>query len=271
MTIDLVHHLISAVADTTRAGFLVLACACLVSSSHAADGPRPPCGAPAIPPYPEVGAPATVRTWTVEDLTDHWSAPECLGWAERDYGLLVTVTGRFDGVWQERVLLDRIGAVSRSMDVLYWSYSRKTWHGLFAEAFALMGPDRDLRRPDFNPEELRPGSDYFLWNKENSPASGTLLRMRFEEISGDRIVFSHANVNTSRLLFAWALSPGQYESVFFLDRQAADVWRYYSLTRFGSSSWHVTQRQTASLVNRLVALYRHLGAIPMTREPPAAP
>jgi hypothetical protein len=60
------------------------------------------------------------------------------------------------------------------------------------------------------------------------------------------------------------------QSVYFLDRESADVWRYYGMTRTGRNASRLTTGHSSSSINRAVAFYRSLAGIPTDREPPAA-
>jgi hypothetical protein len=64
--------------------------------------------------------------------------------------------------------------------------------------------------------------------------------------------------------------PGEAQSVYLLERESPDIWRYYSLARTGKKASSLTEGHDASLINRAVAYYRYLAGIPTDREPPAA-
>jgi hypothetical protein len=63
--------------------------------------------------------------------------------------------------------------------------------------------------------------------------------------------------------------PGEMQSIYFLDRESASVWRYYSIVRTGKNANRLT-RNESSTINRAVAFYRYLVGIPTGQEPPAA-
>ena len=140
-----------------------------------------------------------------------------------------------------------------------------------AETVALDGPDKALKRQDFGIGDIAAGRDYFMWQEENSPASGVILRTRFHELSAHRIVFEQVNLTASRILMVTVLEPYEYRAIHFIEREAGSVWRYYSLTRIGREGGSVSTDRIASTINRSVALYRYLGGLPMEREPPGAP
>jgi hypothetical protein len=73
-----------------------------------------------------------------------------------------------------------------------------------------------------------------------------------------------------RYLFITAFHPGEMQSIYFLDRESENVWRYYSVVRTGKNANGRVTRNESSAVNRAVAFYRHLVGIPTGQEPPAA-
>jgi hypothetical protein len=64
--------------------------------------------------------------------------------------------------------------------------------------------------------------------------------------------------------------PGEVQSIYFLDRESADIWRYYSIARTGRNATRLVSGHESSSINRAVAFYRSLAGIPTDQEPPAA-
>ena len=60
------------------------------------------------------------------------------------------------------------------------------------------------------------------------------------------------------------------QSIYFLDRESENVWRYYSIARTGKNANRLIAGNESSAVNRAVAFYRYLVEIPTGQEPPAA-
>jgi hypothetical protein len=71
-------------------------------------------------------------------------------------------------------------------------------------------------------------------------------------------------------LFITLFNPGEMQSIYFLDRESENVWRYYSIVRTGKNANGLIAGNESSSVNRAVAFYRHLVGIPATQEPPGA-
>jgi hypothetical protein len=73
-----------------------------------------------------------------------------------------------------------------------------------------------------------------------------------------------------RYFMVTLFDPGEMQSVYFLDRESPEVWRYYSIARTGPKSSSLTAGHAASSINRAVAYYRRLVGIPTDKDPPAA-
>jgi hypothetical protein len=94
--------------------------------------------------------------------------------------------------------------------------------------------------------------------------------MHIAEASADRLVFDVENVSTMRYFFIPLLYPGEMQSIYFLDRESENVWRYYSIVRTGKNANQLITGNESSAINRAVAFYRCLVGIPTGQEPPAA-
>jgi hypothetical protein len=73
-----------------------------------------------------------------------------------------------------------------------------------------------------------------------------------------------------RYLFVPVFHPGEMQSIYFLDRESANTWRYYSIVRTGKNANSLIPANEASSINRAVAFFRWLAGIPGDQEPPAA-
>lgn len=151
----------------------------------------------------------------------------------------------------------------------YWSTTHQQWQTLIADAYALTDLQRGHRRKDFSPEEMKEGGVLYFEQADNLTGKG-IYRMHITEASADRLVFDVENVSTMRYLFVPVLSPGEMQSIYFLDRESGNVWRYYSMVRTGKNANRRIAGNGSSAVNRAVAFYRHMIGIPTDQEPPAA-
>ncbi len=249
-------------------------CLAAFGSPHvnAAEGqPIPPCAGPSHPSYPAFDGSPNIGVWYADDLGEKWLPPACVGWEIGKLDLVLAVASRFYHASGATGLLERVAAISALETVRYWSVTRKRWRELVTEAYALEGPDRWLRRPDFSVDELQPGHDLYFWQDVNTPASTGVYRLRIRERSPHRVVLELENFEAMDFLSLYVLGPGQYRTLFFLDQDTETVWRYYSLTRVGAVVGPLARTGEASYVNRAVAIYRHFAGLPTDQESPAAP
>ncbi len=168
-------------------------------------------------------------------------------------------------------LLARIGGISDSRRIRYWSVTRKRWRDLVDDAYALSSADPAARRQDFSADELVPGKVLHFVREPNSPIGAAVFQMVVLTRDEDRLTLKVENSSPIRLFRVAVLAPGEQELLVFLERESEGVWRFYSLTRTGEGiAWRARQR-IPSYVNRAVAEYRHLVGIPTDHEPPAIP
>jgi len=242
----------------------LLAALCAPLLAGAEPGPQPPCGTAPFPPYPaEEGSPA-VKIWTGFD----WTPQACTGWSLSPSATVVVTVARFRYSGGAEGLRRRIGAISEMRGLRYWSTTYQKWQTLIIDAYALTGPEGDQRRPDFSPDEIAAGRSLHVRQEDNLLGKAT-YGMHIASASADRLVFATENSSTIRFLGLPFFQPGQIQSICFLDRESQDVWRYYSIARMARQA-SLLVGHDASLINRAVAVFRHLSGIPADREPPAA-
>lgn len=237
---------------------------------YADSGPHPPCGGATVPPYPDVDRPPAVRVWEGSGLGRDWTPPPCTGWTSPGFTTMVVTAARFRHPSGIEELLRRTGAISERVGVRYWSVTKKQWRTLVTGAYALQGPDGDQRRKDFTSDEMAEGRTLYLM-QEDTLFGKVIYRMRILSMSPDRLVVEAENTGTIRNLLVPLFHPGELQSLYFLERESRDVWRYYGILRTGKNASRLTEGHAASFVNRAVAYYRYLAGIPTDKEPPASP
>jgi uncharacterized protein DUF6675 len=232
-------------------------------------GPQPPCGREPIPPYPTQDDSAIVKSWSESDFGRDWRPPACTGWAAVGFTTLVTTAARFRHTSEVEGLLGHIGSISELAGMRYWSTTHKQWQTLIVDAYALTDSTTGQRRKDFTPDELKAGKVLYFEQADNLTGKA-IYRMHIAVASADRLVFDVENVSTMRHFFIPILHPGEMQSIYFLDRESDNVWRYYSIIRTGRHANRLISGNESSSVNRAVAFYRYLVGIPTDQEPPAA-
>jgi hypothetical protein len=239
-------------------------------TNHVDSGPVSPCGSTTVPPYPDVDRSPTVKAWDLSDLARDWTPPACTGWTTPGFTTLVVTVALFRHSSGVEGLIRRIGAISELAGVRYWSTTHKRWQTLIVDAYALPGPVGGRRRKDFQPDEIETGK-YLYFQQEDNLCGKVICRMHIQSASPDRLVFDTENISTMRYFLLPIFRAGEMQSIYFFERESQDVWRYYSIARTGGNASKLIVLRAASSINRAVAFYRYLAAIPTDQEPPASP
>jgi len=229
----------------------------------------PHCENNPVPSYPALDDPAIVKSWSKAEFGSDWRPPACTGWSAVGFTSLVTTVARFRNTSEVDGLLRHIGAISELAGMRYWSTTHKQWQTLIGDAHALTGLQSGQRREDFTPGEMKSGNVLYFEQTDNL-AGKAVYRMHVAEVSADRIVFDVENVSTMHYLFVTLFHPCELQSVYVLDRESENVWRFYSIVRTGKNANRLIAANQSSSINRAVAFYRHLVGIPTDQEPPAA-
>lgn len=251
------------------APFVMLAMLLCQTLVLAQTGPQPPCGKETVPPYPGLDNSAIVKSWSKSDFGLDWSPPACTGWATIGFTTLVSTSARFRNASETEGLLRHIGAVSELAGMRYWSTTQKQWQTLIVDAYALTDSKSGQRRADFTPDEMKEGAVLYYEQVDNRSGK-EVYRMQIDEVSADRLIIDIRNVSTISYYFIPLFRPGEMQSIYFLDRESEDVWRFYSIVRTGKNASRLVTGNESSAINRAVAFYRYMVGIPTGQEPPAA-
>jgi hypothetical protein len=166
-------------------------------------------------------------------------------------------------------LLRQSGAISSLAGMRYWSTTHKSWQTLIPDAYAVTNAQGNQRREDFKPEELKPGSVLYFQQADNLSGKA-IYRLHIREATPDRLVFDVANVTLMKYLILPLFHPGEMQSIYYVERESENIWRYFGMARTGKNASSLTTGHDASWINRSVAFYRHVAGIPTDQEPPAA-
>ena len=239
----------------------------------AQDAPVPPCAGPPVPAAGAVGESLNQFVWTEGELPVEWAPPTCTGWKSGPTKVLLAAAGRFSMAGDSADLVRRLASVSSLTRVVYWSTSRGTWRNLFKEAAALSRPDRNANRADFAESDLVPDAELYFWLEEDNPTAGVVYQLLVHERTPERLVFETVNLTPlkARILFfrPEIAAAGEYRQLYYIEREADDSWRYYSLVRMGAAS-SLGGTSAANYLNRAAAYFRYLAGLRMDQEPPAA-
>ena len=233
------------------------------------DAPRLPCGAAPLPAFAEPGQPPAVQAWSGKAARE-WVPPGCTGWTTSGSDVLVAVAGSFKHDGEIDELLARIGAISAKSQVRYWSTTEASWRPLVTEAFALSGPDLASKRADFSAAQFTKGQNLYFAQSDNRSSGKTVFRDRVLVSERERLLITSENLTPVTKMMVTLFDAGGLQAAYFLERRSAGVWTFYSLTRTRMASRMLPTGGEASYINRAVAYYRWVAAIPTDQEPPAA-
>jgi len=269
MSADPRHKTLARTSIWHRIRFVLAAMLLCQAHGYAQLGPQPPCGKEPVPPYAGLDDSANVKSWSESDVGRDWRPPACTGWTAVGFTTLVTTVARFRHTAGTEGLLRHIGAISELAGMRYWSTTHKQWQTLIVDAYALTGLQPSQRREDFTPDEMKEGSILYFEQVDNLSGKA-IYRMHIAEASADRLVFDVENVSAMHYFFITIFHPGEMQSIYFLDRESENVWRFYSIVRTGKHANRLITGNESSAVNRAVAFYRYLVGISTDQEPPAA-
>jgi hypothetical protein len=233
------------------------------------DWPRLPCGVEPLPAFAEPGKAPNIRSW-VGKAARGWKPPACIDWEAVDPDMMVALAGSFafDGDFDG--LLARVGAISATKGVRYWSTTEKSWQPLVTDAYALSGPDPALRRADFAPAQITKGQSLYYAQSDNRSSGKTVYRARVVAAGSERLVVEFENATPVKMAIVTMFDAGGAQTVYFIERRSPGAWNFYSLTRTRMASSLLPAGSDASYINRSLAFFRFVAGIPTDLEPPAA-
>jgi hypothetical protein len=241
--------------------------ASVVAESEA--GPQPPCETDPTAPYSRLDEPANVKAWSASELGTDWKPPACTGWTATGFTSLVSIAARFHHSSGSDGLLRHIAAISQLAGVRYWSTTHQRWQTLIEDAHALTGAQNGQRRGDFTTDEMKQGAVLYF-GQVNNLSGKAVYRLHISQASSNRIVFDIENLTTMHYFLIPILHPGEMQSIYFIDRESENVWRYYAIARTGKNANRMIAANEKSSINRAVAFFRYTVGIPTDQEPPAA-
>ena len=182
--------------------------------------------------------------------------------------LTVALAGYFDYSGTVSDLAARLGAISESKGMLYWSVSDDNWRKLITDAFALKTTDADSARADFTSAEILSGQILYSAQKDSRSWGTNVLGMRVVSSSANNLVFKSYNETAIRMGPIKLIRSEDAQSVLFLGRVDDKTWKYYSLAVIKRS---VLAARKKSLINRQYAIFRFLTGQKQDEDPPLAP
>jgi hypothetical protein len=219
--------------------------------------PHPPCdGVAPVPPHAPAGDDPTLETWS----GIQWHAPECLGWPAGRYRFVIAVAGRIDATGDED-LRRRLGAISATKGLRYWSVTESALRVLIKDAAALSGPDGE-KREDFTADEIRAGALLYFVEEDNRSSEPVTYRMRILEAAADRIVVDTENVTPIKS-FVTLFPPGAFRAAYLMTRIDARTWGLYAISAATDRSSGLVSMGKESYANRARSLFGYFAGKPL--------
>lgn len=217
--------------------------------------------------YPSPDSPPIARAWTKSDIMAGIVAAECAKWLPDNFPLKIALTGSFRHKGNASDLLARFGKISSLRGVQYWSVTDNRWETLVTAAAALNGLN-GAQRPDFTPNELKIGNDFYFTQKDNRSSRPVVYRMQIDTHTPKKLVIRISNASSLYFLMIPFLKPGDIKFTYVLEQLSPKTWGYFSLMGLRNNMEITTINQNSSWINRAVAMYGHFSGVQIDQEPP---
>jgi hypothetical protein len=165
--------------------------------------------------------------------------------------------------------IERLGSISTLSTVQYWSTTEQKWRPMVTSASAISSVNSRLPRADYSLTELTTGTDLYYSVTDSRSGHPVAYRLRVLQDQPTELLAETANVDAIRQWGITVYAADGLHTLYFLKKQSAGVWAYYSITRVLPHTF-LAAGHDKSVINRAIALYRHIVGLPTDAEPPAA-
>lgn len=181
---------------------------------------------------------------------------------------VVALAGRFVHAESVDEIAQRLGAISKTEGLAYWSASDRDWRTMLPKAYALESDDKKAVRKDFDSNEVLSGQTLYSVQKDNRTWGLNRYGGRTISWSDDHLIFLNQNTTPVRFGPLTVLKAENAQSVLFFTRHSNSTWQLYILAVIKDVAFGV---KVKSLINRQAAVYRHMIGIDPTADPPLDP
>jgi Family of unknown function (DUF6675) len=225
----------------------------LADTGEAASGPIcPTAGSNPIPDYGTVAAEPKSAVWKNIRLS---ADSGCAGISDDPAELVVALAGTFASHGSVQALADRIGAISGTKGMMYWSVTDQRMRVLIDESYALSGTTVTSRRRDFSADEVLSGRRLFFAQDDTRSTGINVYSLKTASADANHVTFDVINETPIKVGPVTLFAPRMVRSRHFFHRISDNSWRYYGVTVIEHG---LTFGMVQSLVNRGIALYNHL-------------
>lgn len=231
----------------------------------ASEQPVFPCGGDAVAALPAPPSPPRVRAWTNLE----WHPPACIRWSPGSYRFVAIIDGPLR-VADSSELLARLGAISTTEGMRYWSESEGKWRVLVQQATALAGPD-GAARPDFTRDEMQVGATLYFRDKDNRATHPVTYRMHVLKATDDEVIVESTNVSPIVALGFTVIPPTAFRLAHVARRGPGNQWTLHLVSAADArASWMIAFGKE-SYVNRAMAVFVHVSGMPGNPKSGALP
>jgi hypothetical protein len=232
------------------------------ASAAAATAPRPPCDdSDPLPAYGKANDPA-IESWSKLE----WRAPPCLAWSDSRYKFVIAIAGRIEAS-DAAAVRSRLGAVSTTRGLLYWSVTESAWRVLIKDAAALSSAQGG-RRNDFAPAELREGATLHFVEEDNRSEEPVTYAMHVLESKPDRIIVETENVTPIKAVLATLFPPRTLRTAYIVTRIDAHTWGFYAISAATERASGFVSLAKNSYENRARAFFAHFAGVAIAHDKP---
>jgi hypothetical protein len=253
-----------------RGRWLLLAVALASAVAMASDRPaQPACMSSGVPPvFSPLNAPPIAQATRVSGDGTPPAGASCFEKSD-SAATWITVASIIRTSNSQNAFIERFGSISTLSAVQYWSTTEQKWRPIVTSASAVTAANSRLPRADYSLAELVAGEDRLYSVTDSRSGRAVTYRLRLLQSQPTGLLVETANVDAIRQWGITVYAPGGLHTLYFLKQQSQDVWDYYSITRVLPDIF-LASGHDKSLINRAVALYRHIVGLPTDAEPPSA-
>ena len=224
--------------------------------------PRPPCGdGDPVPEYGHATDP-TIESWSKLE----WTAPDCLAWKDSRYKFVIATAGRIEAS-DAAAVRSRMGAISTTRGLLYWSVTEGAWRVLIKDASALSSANGE-RRADFDAAELREDATLHFVEQDNRSDEPVVYAMHVLESKPGRIVVETENVTPIKAMFTTPFPPGTLKTAYIAKRLDSHMWGLYVISAATDRASGLVSLAKSSYENRAKALFAHFAGVAIDHGKP---
>jgi len=183
--------------------------------------------------------------------------------------LIISLAGSFTHSGSVDEIAQRLGAISETEGLSYWSVSDGNWRKLVSKAYAVETKERKAAaRQDFDAPEVLSGKTLHFAQNDTRSWGLNIYSGKTVSSSADHLIFASHNSTALRVGPVRLFKAKSLQSVLFFSRLNRNTWQLYSLAVVRNST---LAAKAKSLINRQAAAYRYLIGDMPTKHPPLAP